>query len=318
MSDQILITTCVVLCSLGGWYLIVSKYLALKAKLRDNLSAESVIEAHATIVAAKNVGFNKSPVPTAQHFIPTGDFDTDQHIPGMGPPPLSNLPFNIPPDVLAKLKHSLQSSVEPGTSNSTAAIADQAPNRNVASAAYKRNICNWASIVHLSGLALVTGIPFLNIIFPTVLWLLKKEQHPYLARQGRDVINFQITVTIVQFLCLGLGTVFIWITPNAAAALIAWTKTLRVVFATGMYTPCNLFTVVPFFWGCILALRGAVAAYNGLSFKYPLAQTFIFAGTTPLAANQHSQRVVERKEPQLQPEQPTIKPPSKSSKISFG
>ncbi len=48
-------------------------------------------------------------------------------------------------------------------------------------------------ILPLLGLAL----PFVNIILLLILWTMKRDEHPEYNRQGREAINFQITVTIV-------------------------------------------------------------------------------------------------------------------------
>lgn len=297
MTNQILITIIVVMCSLGGWYVVLGKYLELKAMLK---AKEAATERPNEIDRFEN------PVDQQARYLPEDlDFANGQHIPGMGPPPLANMPFNIPPELLATLKHKAPppTDMPQKTNLNTTTEGD----------AQKRLVCNWASVLHISGLALVTGIPFLNIILPTILWLIKKEQHPYLAKQGREVINFQITLTVIQFLCLGLGALFIWILPSVATGLFAWTKTLRVVFATGMHLPFNIFTVVPFFWGCGLIIRGAVAAYNGLAFKYPYSQPFLFTGVAARRTEQ-TNPIIQRKEPQLKPE------PSNPGigKISFG
>lgn len=67
-------------------------------------------------------------------------------------------------------------------------------------------------LLPLSGLVLVwTHIPFLNVIAPLVLWLVKKDTSPYLDAVGKEVINFQITVGIAGivgfllcFVCIGI------------------------------------------------------------------------------------------------------------------
>jgi len=198
-----------------------------------------------------------------------------KHVPGMGPPPLLDIPFEMPPEILAKLQKSYQPQVKEPINSSP-----KKPGATETDANSKRAVCNWASIMHLSGFVIVTGVLFLNIIVPTILWLLKKEQHPYLAKQGREVINFQIILTIMQLLCLGLGSFFVWLMPEAANSLFNATKAVRIVFSTAYYLPFNIFTVVPFFWGCVLMVRGTVAAYHGFSFRYPYTQAIVLEPTT--------------------------------------
>lgn len=46
---------------------------------------------------------------------------------------------------------------------------------------------------------------------PLIIWLIKKDDHPYVDEQGKEALNFQITVTIaycaagvLSILCIGL------------------------------------------------------------------------------------------------------------------
>jgi len=281
MTDQFIFSTTVVLCSLGGWYVVIHKYLELKAMLRTKQPA----------VEEPKAVSNAGPLPIVEDFN-TADYLTKglgQHVPGMGPPPLSADSLEIPADVLAAMQQT-----KPATVNKA-----KAPQytENAESVADKRSVCSWAAILHLSAFSLVTGVLFLNVIVPTILWLLKKDEHPYLAKQGREVINFQITLTFIQVLCLGLGTFFIWLFPQAATVLFSWTRTLRIVFSTGMYIPFNLFTALPFIWACVLMIRGAVAAYYGLAFKYPYSQSFIIEAKSA----EPNQKFMKAKTPVMSP-----------------
>lgn len=46
------------------------------------------------------------------------------------------------------------------------------------------------------------AVPVLNIIAPLVLWLIKKDSMPFVDQQGKEVLNFQITLSIVFFVCM--------------------------------------------------------------------------------------------------------------------
>jgi uncharacterized Tic20 family protein len=252
MNNQALVLSIVILCSLGGWYVVISKYLEIKSMVKQ-----------------------KNP-----HDYPY----SGQHIPGMGPAPVGDIPFTIPHDLLEEVNYNMQSEPEYDPYAQTyhnpnsAHVSQPQHQAPKASPDEKRQICNMASIIHVAGFSIISGVPFLNVVIPTILWLWKKDQHPFIARQGREVINFQITYTLIQFICLGLGALYMWLMPASAGALFAKTKIIRAVFSTSMYLPFNIFTVVPFFWGCMMMIRGSVAAYHGLAYKYPLAQPFIFSG----------------------------------------
>lgn len=52
------------------------------------------------------------------------------------------------------------------------------------------------TVCHLLGLALYTAIPFANIWAPLILWLWKREGNPALDEHGKEVVNFQISMSI--------------------------------------------------------------------------------------------------------------------------
>lgn len=58
----------------------------------------------------------------------------------------------------------------------------------------------WAMIIHLSALVgfLGNGIGFL--LAPLIIWLIKREEDPFLDDQGKEAVNFQITMIIAGFI----------------------------------------------------------------------------------------------------------------------
>ncbi len=55
---------------------------------------------------------------------------------------------------------------------------------------------NWAMACHLASLAGFI-IPFGNILGPLIIWLVKKEEFPLVDDQGKEAVNFQITVFLM-------------------------------------------------------------------------------------------------------------------------
>ncbi len=54
----------------------------------------------------------------------------------------------------------------------------------------------WGTLCHLSALAGFV-IPFAGcVIGPLVVWLLKREEFPFVEDQGKEAVNFQITMII--------------------------------------------------------------------------------------------------------------------------
>jgi hypothetical protein len=72
----------------------------------------------------------------------------------------------------------------------------------------------WAMFTHLSAFAGIIGIPFGWLLGPLILWLIKKDDFSYVNRQGKEALNFQISMTLyalaaTPLLCIGLAVV-IW------------------------------------------------------------------------------------------------------------
>ncbi len=117
-----------------------------------------------------------------------------------------------------------------------------------------RKTRQWAMFCHLGGLACFTWIPGAAIFLPLILWLSKREDHPFIDRAGRDAVNFQITASIIYFITWMTIVVLKWL-------VIGWL----------------------FFWapGLVLLIQAALAimagvrASEGRSYDYPFSIRFI-------------------------------------------
>jgi uncharacterized Tic20 family protein len=67
------------------------------------------------------------------------------------------------------------------------------------------------TLCHLLSLTLFIGVPFGNLLGPFVLWSLKRAEDPYLNEVGKEVLNFQISVTLYAIICGILFITFIGI-----------------------------------------------------------------------------------------------------------
>ena len=106
---------------------------------------------------------------------------------------------------------------------------------------------NWGMLCHLSALAAFLGIPFGHLLGPLVVWLVKKNEYPFVDEQGKESLNFQISVTIYAMPLVILVFVLIGI-PLLIALLIG---------------------------DVIFVIIAAVKASNGESYRYPLTIRFI-------------------------------------------
>lgn len=66
----------------------------------------------------------------------------------------------------------------------------------------------WGMLCHLSAFAGFI-IPFGGIVAPLVIWLIKKDEMPFVNDQGKEVLNFLITIFIASLVCMALMVVLI-------------------------------------------------------------------------------------------------------------
>jgi uncharacterized Tic20 family protein len=85
----------------------------------------------------------------------------------------------------------------------------------------------------------LVGFP---IIGPLIIWLMKKDQSPYLDAQGRELLNFQISYFIYAMI---------------SAVLIAVLIGIVLLFAVGIAS--LVFTII-----------GLVKAADGKVYRFPL------------------------------------------------
>lgn len=99
----------------------------------------------------------------------------------------------------------------------------------------------WGMVAHLAALAGFI-IPFGNIIGPLVIWLMKKDESEFVDDQGKESLNFQISVSIY---CL------------VSALLIIILIGIILLIAIGILM-------------LVLVIVAAVKANSGEKFRYPL------------------------------------------------
>lgn len=107
---------------------------------------------------------------------------------------------------------------------------------------------DWALIAHLSALAgYVFSIGALNFAGPLIVWLLKREEMPFVDDQGKESLNFQITVLLLLIISVPLCFVIIG------------------------------FVLLPIFWifGFIFTIIGGLKAQEGKTYRYPFTMRLI-------------------------------------------
>lgn len=77
----------------------------------------------------------------------------------------------------------------------------------------------WATVMHLSSLigflagAVVVAAPVGSILGPLIIWLVKRNESPFLDDHGREAVNFQISIAIYYALlaisCVGIPLIIV-------------------------------------------------------------------------------------------------------------
>ena len=99
----------------------------------------------------------------------------------------------------------------------------------------------WAMLCHFSAFAGLI-FPFGNFLAPLIIWLIKKEDLPFVEDQGKEVLNFQISMTI--YLLISGISCFILIGIPILIGLI----------------------IISF----IITIIAAISANDGKSYRYPI------------------------------------------------
>lgn len=105
---------------------------------------------------------------------------------------------------------------------------------------------NWAMLCHLSAFA-GFFFPFGGIIGPLICWLTRKDESLWVNQNGRNSLNFQMSVLLYMILVAPLSLIIIGI------PILIFLVTLKVV--------------------CIII--ASVKASKGEDFKYPVTIPFI-------------------------------------------
>ena len=100
----------------------------------------------------------------------------------------------------------------------------------------------WAMLSHISAFA-VFVIPFVgHILGPLLIWILKKEEFPFVDDQGKEALNFQISITIYGL----ISGIFVFI-------LIG----IPILIVLGIFA-------------LVMVVIAAISAFDGKAYRYPL------------------------------------------------
>jgi uncharacterized Tic20 family protein len=115
----------------------------------------------------------------------------------------------------------------------------------------------WAMFAHLSALlgGLLTSVVggWGTFVGPLVIWLIKKETMPFVDDQGKEALNFNITVALVA---------------------LAMTLLTLVTFGIGAIISLPVLVIVGIAW-LVLTIIATIKSNEGVAYRYPVALRLI-------------------------------------------
>ncbi|MFC4078267.1 DUF4870 domain-containing protein [Salinithrix halophila] len=105
----------------------------------------------------------------------------------------------------------------------------------------------WGMLCHLSAIVGYLVLPLGHIIGPLVVWLIKKDEHPFVDQQGKESLNFQLSMTLYFLVACVL------------LLLLIGFILVPVIYLTGL----------------VLTIIASVRANEGTPYRYPLTIRFL-------------------------------------------
>jgi uncharacterized Tic20 family protein len=113
--------------------------------------------------------------------------------------------------------------------------------------AIPRDARKWAMLCHIMALVGLLGNGIGFVLGPLLIWMIKKEDHPFVNEQGKEAVNFQITMMLIAIACGLLAFVVIGLLLLPIVLIVA------VVFS----------------------VIGAIKANEGEHYRYPFSWRLI-------------------------------------------
>ena len=87
----------------------------------------------------------------------------------------------------------------------------------------------WAAFAHLAGLFMLIIPPLGGILGPMIIWIMKKDDMPFVREQGREAINFQITMLLAMLVS---GALILVLVGLVLLPLVILTDLVLIIVAT--------------------------------------------------------------------------------------
>lgn len=119
----------------------------------------------------------------------------------------------------------------------------------------------WAMLCHLSALVGLFGNGLGFIVGPLIVWLIKRSDHPFIDDQGREALNFQLTV----FILAAVAALVMVLLVLTMAGRTSMGLMLAIVVALSILAVADV----------VLTVIASVKANAGERYRYPFAIRFL-------------------------------------------
>ncbi|MFB6456089.1 DUF4870 domain-containing protein [Chitinophaga sp. Hz27] len=131
----------------------------------------------------------------------------------------------------------------------------------------ERDERTWVTLLHLSGLL---GYYFFgwagNVLLVFILWLIKRSDSTFVDEQGKEALNFQLTISILSLILVIVAGIItgIWAFGNA------------IIFGGGMHvfhfglSFGGIYSILKIV-NLVFSIIAAIAANKGEHYRYPIA-----------------------------------------------
>ncbi|MEH2206404.1 MAG: DUF4870 domain-containing protein [Nostoc sp.] len=143
----------------------------------------------------------------------------------------------------------------------------------------KQQMRIWAMLCHLSALLgwillcflVFLGIPLylpLNILPPLIIWYFKKSQYPWIDLQGKESLNFQISLTFYTFVVITISLILVVTCLSLAVTTNGSINQIKNTFDNLLIILMSLILFKLLLQSFVVTFA-AVKAYNGEHYRYP-------------------------------------------------
>ncbi len=143
----------------------------------------------------------------------------------------------------------------------------------------KQQMRIWAMLCHLSALLawilvlflVFLGIPLylpLNLLAPLMIWRCQKAKYPWIDFQGKESLNFQISLTFYTFIFIIVSLFFVLTSFSLAVTSNSTINEVKITLDSLLIVLTCLISLILILQSFLVTFA-AIKAYNGKHYRYP-------------------------------------------------